>query len=201
MIAHFVVIPVPDKEATCGDPEALSVIVTAPVLPPVAVGVKVTFSEHVASEANVPPQFVAGTVTTAKSPLATTELIVNVPVPVLVRIMLRTELVVERVCSPNAKDVGLRLTPGVRDTPVPVTVAVCGDPVALSNTAKVAVRVPAAVGVKVTLKVQDELDATVIGVGPQGVDGVKSPVLPEVKLYELIVTLPPGPEVLVKVND
>jgi len=63
----------------------------------VAVGVKVIFKEQVANGATVPPQFVTGTVTTAKSPEATTELTVSVPVPVLVRMIDRTVEVVERV--------------------------------------------------------------------------------------------------------
>jgi len=75
----------------------LSVTVTAPVLPPVAVGVKVTLSEQVASDASVPPQLVAGTVTTAKSPEATTEVTVSAPDPVLVRMIDRTVEVVDSV--------------------------------------------------------------------------------------------------------
>jgi hypothetical protein len=97
VIWHLVLIPFPDRLATCGFPAALSVMVTAPTLPPVAVGVNVTFSEQVASEASVPPQFVTGTVTTAKSPEATTDEIVSVPEPVLVRMMLRVVEVVESV--------------------------------------------------------------------------------------------------------
>jgi len=132
----------------------LSVTVIAPVLPPVAVGVKVTFSEQVASDASVPPQLVAGTVTTAKSPEATTEVMVSAPEPVLVRMMLLAVDVVDSVWSPKFRLVGFKLTPGACATPVPVMATDCGDPVALSVNASVAFLVPAAVGVNVTLAVQ-----------------------------------------------
>jgi hypothetical protein len=75
----------------------LSVTVTAPVLPPVAIGVNVTFNEQVANDASVVPQLVTGTVTTAKSPEATTEDIVSAPLPVLVRMMDLTVEVVDNV--------------------------------------------------------------------------------------------------------
>ena len=70
---------------------------TAPVRPPVAVGVKVTFSEQVARGAREPPQLVTGTVVTAKSPEATTEVTVSVPDPVLVRMIDRAVEVVDSV--------------------------------------------------------------------------------------------------------
>ena len=58
---------------------------------------------------------------------------------------------------------GLRFTPGAAATPVPVTATVCGEPEALSTTVKLAVRVPAAVGVKVILNVHEEPDVRIPG--------------------------------------
>ena len=58
---------------------------------------------------------------------------------------------------PNASEVGERLATGVGvpdETPVPLKAAACGLPVALSVTATLAVRVPVAVGLKVTLIMQ-----------------------------------------------
>ncbi len=189
--------PVPLSEATCGDPEALSVTVTAPVRPPVAVGVKVTFSEQVASEAREPPQFVTGTVTTAKSPLATTDVIVSVPEPVFVRMMLRVVEVVESVWSPKAREVGFRLTPGAADTPVPLTGTVCGEPAALSLKLRMAERAPPAVGVKITEAVQ--VCPGVVSV-VQVVERAKSPGFVPVNVTLENVTVLPAGEVLVTVT-
>jgi len=41
-------VPVPDSETVCGLPEALSVIVTVPLLAPAMVGEKVTLIEQLA---------------------------------------------------------------------------------------------------------------------------------------------------------
>ena len=49
----------------------------------------------------------------------------------------------------NVSDVGESVAPGA--TPVPVKLAVCGLPLALSVTVKVPVRVPVAAGANVTL--------------------------------------------------
>jgi len=131
---------------------------TAPERPPDTVGVKVTLMEQVARGANVVPQFVTGTVVTAKSPDATTLATLSVPVPVLVRTMLRAVLVVETVCCPKSKLVGLRVTMGAAATPVPDTADVCGLPVALSTTLSVADRAPGAVGLKMPVIVQASPD-------------------------------------------
>ena len=92
----------------------------------------------------------------------------------------------------------MRLTPGVCATPVPFRVTVCGEPVALSTTAKVAVRAPPAVGVKVVLNVQLKPESNSEG---QLSLKLKSPALAPVRDLLLIVIVPPGPDVLVKVND
>ena len=60
-------------------------------------------------------------------------------------------------------------------TPVPVRLAVCGLPLALSVTVKVPERVPLAAGVNVTLMVQLELAASVEGVSGQLFVWPKSP--------------------------
>jgi hypothetical protein len=174
------------------------VTVIVPERPPVAVGVKVTLSEQVPSEATDPPQLVTGTVTTAKSPEATTEVTVSVPEPVLVRMIDRTVLVVDNVWSPKLSDVGLKLTIGVAATPVPFTVTVYGEAFALLNTSSMAVRAPPAVGVNVTLNVQLVPDN--ISDGQLSVK-LKSPAFAPLSILLLLVTVPPAPEVFVKVND
>jgi hypothetical protein len=197
-MAHFVVIPVPVRAATCGEPAALSVMVRVPERPPVALGVNVTFTEQVASGASDPPQFVTGTVVAAKSPLAATEEIVNVPEPVLVTIMLRAVDVVDKVCWPKSSEVGLSEMPGEVETPVPLTGIVCGEPVALSTKVSRAERAPAADGVNITLALH--CCPGVVSV-VQVVERAKSPgfVPPKVTLAK--VTVLPEPEVFVTVTN
>jgi hypothetical protein len=87
---------VPLSGTVCGDPVALSTMVTVPLRAPVAVGVKVTLSVQDDETPRDPPQFVAGTVVTAKSPLMVTLVMVNVAVPILVSVTGMTELVVPK---------------------------------------------------------------------------------------------------------
>ena len=85
-------------------------------------------------------------------------------------------LVVPTVWLANVNDAGERLTTGPVDVeaPVPVRVAVCGLPVALSVTATAAARVPDAAGTNVTLIVQLAPAATDV---PQVLLWAKSPLL------------------------
>src|SRR5258706_15082825 len=79
---------------------------------------------------------------------------VRTAVPLLLRVIACAALVVPPVCEAKVRLVGLRAAEGPTAVPVPVRLAVCGLPAALSVTVIVPVRVPAAVGVKVTLMVQ-----------------------------------------------
>ena len=76
---------------------------------------------------------------------------VNAAVAPLLSVIACAALVVATVCAANVRLVGLSAAEGPTATPVPVRLAVCGLPVALSVTVTVPVREPAAVGVKVTL--------------------------------------------------
>ena len=58
---------------------------------------------------------------------------------------------------------GVSETAGAAATPVPLSDTVCGEPTALSTIVKVAEREPAAVGVKVTLMVQEVPEFKVAG--------------------------------------
>jgi len=75
-------------------------------------------------------------------------------VPELVSVMVWAELVDRTFVDPNVKVVGEIEATGPPEVPVPVRVTDCGLPVALSETETAPVRVPAAVGLKVTLMVQ-----------------------------------------------
>src|SRR5437764_13284601 len=99
---------------------------------------------------------------------------VSVELPVLVRLEDCTALVVPTAWLANVNEAGERPTTGPPDVeaPVPVRVAVCGLPVALSVTATVAVRVPEAAGVNVTLIAQLAPAATAV---PQGLLPAKFP--------------------------
>ena len=67
---------------------------------------------------------------------------------------------VSRFCAAKVKLVGDNDALGPPLVPVPVSATDCGLPVALSDTAIVAVRVPTTVGVRVTLIVQFARPAT-----------------------------------------
>jgi hypothetical protein len=78
------------------------------------------------------------------------EVIVNAAVPTLVRVTVFAALVVPTVTVPKLKLVG----DSSAVVPIPLSGTSCGLPDALSVTPKEALRVPVAVGLKVTLKVQ-----------------------------------------------
>jgi len=80
---------------------------------------------------------------------------------------------------------------------VPVRLTVWGLPLALSLTLKVAVRLPGAVGAKVTLIAQLPFAATEL---PQLLDCPKSPELAPVTWMLLIVTVEPAPLVRVRIR-
>ena len=82
--------PVPVRLMVCGLPAMLSVIVTAPVRMPVAVGVNVTLMVQLAPAATDVPQVLV----CMKSPLATMLVTLSAAVPVLVSVTVCTALVV-----------------------------------------------------------------------------------------------------------
>jgi len=122
------------------------------VLVPVAVGVKPTVIVQLAPAATEPPQLFVWLKSPLLVPLIAKLVIVRRAVPVFVSVTFIGVSAVPTRILPNDKLVFDRLTTG--PTPVPVRLAVCGLFVALSVTLSVAVRVPAAVGLKVTLIVQ-----------------------------------------------
>ncbi len=82
-------------------------------------------------------------------------LMVSVAVPLLVSVTVCAALVVPTCWLLKVRLVLERVTAGaVGATPVPVRLTLCGLPAALSVIDSVPVRVPVAVGVKVTLMVQ-----------------------------------------------
>jgi hypothetical protein len=90
-------------------------------------------------------------------------LIVSGALPVFASVVDWSSLVVPTRCDPNVIVVGVSVTVGEAAVPLPVSVMLCGLPAASSVTFTVAVRVPAADGVKMTEIVQLASTASVLG--------------------------------------
>jgi hypothetical protein len=77
--------------------------------------------------------------------------IVNAALPLFVRVTVVGALVVPLVWPAKATEVGASVTTGAgAAVPVPVNDALCGEPVALSATSTIALKVAAVAGVNVT---------------------------------------------------
>jgi hypothetical protein len=140
--------PVPAKTIFCGLPEALSLIATLPARLPVVVGVNVTEIWQLPPAA----RDVLQVLVSPKSPDAAIPVMLSALVPLLVKVTIWGVLVVPTICEAKVNEFGLRSAIG--PSPVPAKLAVCGLPGAVSVTAMLAVRDPAALGVKVTVAVQ-----------------------------------------------
>ena len=179
--------PPPVRATVCGEPLALSVIVSTPVREPAAVGVNVTEIMQLAPAAKLVPQVEV----CAKSPDATIEVTANAAVPGLDRAIVWAALVVPTGADAKVRADGESIIPGVAAIPVPLNVTVCGEPVALSMMVRAPVRVPAADGVKVTEMAQLAPAATGL---PQVCDSAKSPEI------DTVLTLRAEPPALVRVT-
>jgi len=152
---------VPVSEAVCGLPAALSAIEIEAVLLPAAVGWKTTVIVHVALCATDVPQVLVSVKSLEFVPVMLIEVMLSAALPVLDRVIAWLALAVPTVCEANIRLVGARLTFGaVEALPVPVSGTVCGLPVALSATDKLAVSVPVAVGLNSMETAQFALDAS-----------------------------------------
>jgi hypothetical protein len=104
--------PVPTSVTVCGLPTALSVMVTAPVLVPPAVGLKVTLSVQEVLAARLEPQVLVW----EKSPLVAMLEIVSVVLPLFARVIVSGGLVVPTTWLPKSYDAGERVTTGAGGT-------------------------------------------------------------------------------------
>jgi len=125
-------------------------MLSVPVSVPATVGAKATFTVQM-----LPGVTVAHAVEAVKLAPVVALLITRLAVPVLVTVIGRVPEVVPTGWLPKLMLVVLRLTAGAVTTPVPVTAAVCGLPVAESDTETVADRAPEVVGLKVTPMLHD----------------------------------------------
>lgn len=143
-------IPVPPRATICGLPTPLSLMERVALRAPVAVGLKTTLKVQLAPPATDDPQVLVCEKSFGFVPMMVTLVIVSAVVPTLVRVTVFAALL-----CPTPVD-GKFSTVGDRNTvvPVPVKGTVCGLPPPVSLMETVALRVPLAVGVKVTLIVQ-----------------------------------------------
>src|SRR5438067_1446456 len=139
-------------------------MLTLAVRAPVAEGLKVTVMVQLALTASVlglSGQVFVWAKSPALVPVSPTLVMVRGAVPLLVSVTGWPALVVPVGWLPNERLVGERVTAGA--VPVPLSATVCGLPPALSLMETLALRLPVAPGVKVTLMVQVALTASVLG--------------------------------------
>lgn len=139
--------PVPLSVMVCGEPAALSVMVTAAVCAPVAVGAKCPWMVQLAPTVRLAPQVLAKTNEEASVPVSAMLVIVKVAVPVLVMVTDCDALVEPTMVAGNARLAAENVT-GPDCNPVPVSAMVCGDVAALSVRVTAAVRAPVTAGAK-----------------------------------------------------
>lgn len=155
--------PVPESDTLSGLSPALSVTFTVAVRLPVAVGAKLTEMVQLAPAPRLAGHVLVWVKSPGLVPLRAMLLIARAVLPVFVRVTPCAALVVPTSCEPKLSLDGARLTAGASGTPLPDRLTLCGLPVALSATCTEAVRVPAAVGLKVTEIVQLAFTASVAG--------------------------------------
>jgi hypothetical protein len=140
--------PIPLSAILCGDPVALSVMVIEAVTAPVADGEKCPWMVQVRLAARlVQPMFENWN---EDAPVPVTAMLVNftVVVPVLVTVTVCEALLVPTVCGPNDKVFAESEIVAGPPPPVPLSAMLCGDPLAESVMAMVAVSGPVVVGEK-----------------------------------------------------
>ena len=142
--------PVPAKVTSCGLPPPVSEIDTFAVREPNTIGLKVTVIEQLAPAATLVPQVLVWEKSLAFVPVTVIDFTVMACTLVLVSVTLCGVLVEPTLTFPK-----LRLDDeSCTNVPVPVRVAACGLPGALSVMVMAAVCVFVLDGLKVTLIVQ-----------------------------------------------
>lgn len=163
--------PVPLRLTACGEPAAFEVTETLPEAAPRAVGVKVTDKAQFAVAARLVPQLWL----TAKPEVAVMPEMPSAAVPVLVKVTLRAVEVTLTVWFPKASDAVDSVTAGAgTGAPVPDRLRTALPLLASEASVSVALRAPAAAGVKLKVTVQLAPTAST-PVGVQVPPRVKSP--------------------------
>src|ERR1035438_10391512 len=177
----------------CGEPMALSVMVTAAVSAPNTVGVKCPWMVQFAPAATLDPQVFANTNEEAPVPVRPMLGIARVALPVLVKVTCCDALSVPTFSLPNDKLVAESDT--VVLNPVPLSLIDCGEPLALSVMVTAAVSAPTTVGVKCPWMVQF---APAARLDPQVFANTNEEAFAPVRLMPVIARV--APPVLVKVT-
>jgi hypothetical protein len=150
---------------------------------PVTLGVNVILMAHAAPGANDPPQVLVSEKSPLFVPPTVTPVMFSTAVPLLVSVTAWAAVGVPTNWVPKATDVLPRLTLGI--PPVPLSTMMCGVPMVLSVMWIVAVRLPSALGVNVTLIVHIPPAATEV---PQVLVSEKSPGFAPIKAMLPMVT-------------
>jgi hypothetical protein len=167
----------------------LSITCSVALRLPTAVGSNVTEIVQFAPTAKLAAQVLVSAKSAEFVPPITMLVIVRGPVPVLVRVTVCALVVTPTLMPANVRLLGEAPATGI-PTPVPLSEAVCVEPVTLpvlSVTVSVALRLPGAVGVNVTEIVQFAPTATLV---PQVLVCAKSPGLVPVMAMLAIVSGP-----------
>jgi hypothetical protein len=178
----FAVVPIPLRVTFCGLPAALSLMLSAAVRVPDAVGLNVILMLQLAAVANELPHVWVCAKSLALVPVTAIAVMLKVVLPMLVSTTVFAELVLPMATVPKFKLLGESFAV----VPIPLNVTFCGLPVELSVMARAALRVPEAVGVNLTLIVQ--LAPTAIEL-PQVVVREKSPAFVPVIAIAVIVNV------------
>jgi hypothetical protein len=187
--------PVPERVSDCGLPAALSVMLNCAVRAPEPPGVKVRLKLVV-----LPGWTVMGVLTgdswksAALVPETATLLIIKSPVAFdgFITVTAVAALVLPKSWLAKLRGLGLNVgAPGA--VPVPLSVTVSDPAVVLSVMVRVAVRPPAAAGVKVRDRVAELFGAT--GATLVGVTANSEALVPEIAILEIIKL--PFPELLI----
>src|SRR5690349_8225878 len=165
-------LPLPVKLTSCEPLTASSLNSSVPVLAPALSGVNVTETVQLSPGSSVAPQVVVSVKSEPFSPPNAIPVISSNAVPLFVRVTVNGWLDVPTFTLPKSTLAGDSVTSGTA-TPTPVRVTVCGLPASTSVKTSVPLRMPATVGVNVTVTAQLSPGSRLT---PHVVVWVKSPV-------------------------
>ena len=158
--AFAVCVPVPVSGTVCGEVATESVNIKDAARLPAAAGEKVTDTEQLVPAAKTLPQVVVMTNSEEFVPVSQMLRMLRDAVPVLESVTVLGALAVPTFWFPNDRLAGDITTCGTAELfPVPVKVAFCEEPAALSElpvTVRVPLSAPVAVGTKATAVMQSE---------------------------------------------
>jgi hypothetical protein len=147
-------VPVPVSAMDCGEPAALSLTERFAAKVATEVGAKVREIRQLPPAASDAPHVLVCVKLPAPAPVIPMPAIVSGALPLLVSCAVCTALVLPLVAV-NVKETGVREAMGAGTAvPVPLSETVCGEPVALSATESVALKLLTDDGVKITEMLQ-----------------------------------------------